>query len=111
MKLSRRAHDFWTRIWRTFLQGAVPVFVVLAIGPFRDLYYDLINIASGHGTVPEAHIDALRSALIAVVAGGLAALGSLVHNWINDYLGKGNGLPLIGKPVDRAIGDAALGEK
>jgi hypothetical protein len=108
--MSQRLRDLLTRVGRTFLQGAVPVFLVTAVGPLRDVYYDLLNVAAGHGTVPEAHVDALRSVLVAVVAGGLVALGSLVHNWINDYLKLGNAIPVIGKPVDRAIGDQALGE-
>jgi hypothetical protein len=38
------------------------------------------------------------------------AIGSLVHNLLNDYAGIAKGTPVIGKPVDRAIGDQALGE-
>ena len=109
--MSRKAKDLLIRVWRTFLQGAIPVFIVTAVGPIRDIFYDIMNVASGHGTVPEPHVDALRAALVAVVAGGLVALGSLVHNWLNDYLGIGNRSALTGKPVDRAIGDAALGER
>src|SRR5689334_22521012 len=108
--MSRKFKDLLTRVWRTFLQGAIPVFLVTAIGPLRDLFYDLLNVASGHGTVPEPHIDALRSALVAVAAGGLVALGSLIHNLLNDYAGVGNSTALFGKPVDRAVGDAMLHE-
>lgn len=110
MNLSQKARDMWVRVWRTFLQGAIPVFLVTAIGPLRDVFYDLMNVASGGGTVPEPHINALRSAIMAVVAGGLVALGSLFHNWLNDYVGVGNKNSLTGKPVDRAIGDEQLGE-
>jgi hypothetical protein len=109
--MSQKFHDLLNRVARTFLQAAVPVFLVTAIGPLRDVFYDLVNAGSGGGRIEPAHVDALRSALFAVVAAGIVALGSLVHNLLNDYANIGNKTPIIGKPVDRTVGDAALGEK
>jgi hypothetical protein len=109
--MSTRLHDLLVRVVRTFLQAAIPVFLVTAWQPLQAIINDLMNAGSGGGSIPEAHVDALRSALIAVVIAGVVAIGSLIHNLLNDYAGIATNTPLIGKPVDRAIGDAQMGEQ
>jgi hypothetical protein len=68
--MSQKAKDLATRVARTFLQAAIPVFLVTAWQPLQAIINDVMNAGSGGGTIPEAHVDALRSALIAVVVAG-----------------------------------------
>lgn len=108
--MSQRASDLWSRVWRTFAQGAAGVFVATYFGPLMDLMRAFTSLGPGDN-LPEIELTLWRNALLAVIAGGFVAVAALLHNWVNDYLGRGNDLPLIGKPIDRAVGDARLGER
>ena len=109
--LSTKAKDLWTRVWRTFAQAALPIFLVTAVGPLRDVWYDLLDWAAGNGgRIQEPHVDALRAALVTVISAGIVAVVALLWNWLNDYLRIGNGSRLTGKPVDTAVGDQVLNE-
>lgn len=109
MKLSRKAKDMLNRVWRTFAQGALGVFGLTYIGPLFDLVQSFVSLGPGD-TLPQVDLTFWRNALLAIVAGGAAAVISLVWNWINDYLGYGTNNTVTGKPLDTAIGDAVLGE-
>ena len=108
--MDQKLHDLLVRVARTFVQGALGIFIATYIGPVMQLLQDVVNAGAG-GDMPEIDLSFWRNALLAIVAGGMIAVVSLVHNLINDYLNKGNDLPMIGKPADRAIGDQVLGDQ
>lgn len=108
--MSRKAKDLWNRVWRTFLQGALGVFALTYFGPFWDLAQSFVSLGPGD-ELPTVDLTFWRNMLLAVIAGGAAALISLAHNAINDYLKKGGTSFVLGKPVDTAVGDQVLGER
>lgn len=109
MNLSRKAKDLWNRTWRTFLQGALAVFIITWIGPLWDLVQSFVSLGPGD-QLPHVDLNIWRNMLFAVVAGGAAGVIAAFWNWGNDYLGIGGTKPIIGKPVDTATGDQVLGE-
>ena len=109
--MSQKMHDLLIRVWRTFLQGAVGAFLLTYAKPLFDLARDFASLGPGDNLPPTPDLNFWRNLLLACFAGGVIALVSLAHNAINDYLGWGNRTALFGKPTDRAIGDAAMGER
>ena len=106
--MSRKLKDMLIRVARTFAQAAIPVFLVTAVGPIQRLWADLINKASGTGNLDTGNVDALRAALVTVIAAGVVACVSLLWNVLNDYLKIGNNWGPVGKPSDTEIGDKVL---
>lgn len=95
--MSLRLRKLIHRVGRAWFQGAIGIFAATYIQPVMKLLNDIVNAGNGGG-MPQIDLVFWRNALLAIVAGGAIAVVSLIHNWINDYLGKGNDLPLIGKP-------------
>lgn len=104
-------HDMLVRVSRTFAQGAIGAFLLTYATPLFKVARDFASLGPGDNLPATPDLNFFRNMLLALFAGGVIACVSLAHNLINDYLGAGNNLPALGKPVDRAIGDAALGEK
>jgi hypothetical protein len=108
--MSRKAKDLLNRVGRTFGQGALGVFALTYAKPLFDLMRSFASLGPGDQLPKYPDLTFWRNMLLALFAGGIIALFSLIHNWINDYLGFGGTKPILGKPVDRALGDQALGE-
>ena len=106
--MSTKLRNVLMRVFRTFCQAAIPVFLVTAVRPLQDLWSNVVNWASGTDNLDTANVDALRAALVTVIAAGLVACFSLVWNLFNDYLRIGNNWALIGKPTDTKIGEKVL---
>jgi len=106
--MSPKLKSLLTRVFRTFLQTAIPVFLITALGPLQDIWADLINWASGTGNFHTENVDALRAALVSVFAAGVVACVSLIWNVLNDYLKIGNNWGIVGKPADTEIGQKVL---
>jgi hypothetical protein len=110
MSMSRKAKDLWNRVWRTFVQGALAVFVITWIKPLFELARSFVSLGPGDNLPPMPDLTFWRNLLLAVFFGGVAALVALFWNWANDYLGIGGTKPILGKPIDTALGDRQLGE-
>lgn len=79
--------DTLNRVRRTFIQGALGIFVATYIGPVMAFLQGIVNAGNG-GAMPEIDLTFWRNAVLAIVAGGVIAVVSLIHNLINDYLTK-----------------------
>lgn len=106
--MSVRFKAILMRVARTFMQAAIPVFLVTAVGPLQRLWADAVNWASGTGNLDTANVDALRAALVTVIAAGIVACVSLAWNVINTYFRIGNNWKILGQPEDTMIGAKVL---
>lgn len=109
MKISARWKDVWTRVWKTFAQGAGGVFFLTYVGPMMTLLRDLTSIGPGDN-LPVIDLTFWRNAIFAVVAGGMAALLSLIWNGFLEWKSAGTTNRLAGMPADQAAGDRNLGQ-
>lgn len=101
----RSLGDALKRAIRTFVQGAVGVLMLTAIGPLNELVTGLV---SGNGHDAKIDLDIWRNIALAAMAGGFIALITFLHNALED---KVDAFPTMLKPVDRDVGDQVLGEQ
>lgn len=77
--------DALKRAARTFVQGAVGIFALAAIGPLNAL---ITGVVSGGGSDVTIDLNLWRNIGLACLAGGVIALVSLLQNAVEDKTGK-----------------------
>ena len=82
-----RNNDTANRVRRTFIQGATGVFLITYVGPLMTLLTSLTRIAPGE-QLPDVDLTFWRNAVVAIFAGGVIAVVSLIQNMLNTWLGK-----------------------
>jgi len=81
--------DWIARVVRTFIQGAVGVFVLTYSATIFKLLRDFASLGPGDNLPPVPDLNFFRNMLLALAAGGVIACGSLIWNGIEELVGKG----------------------
>ena len=81
--------DWLARAVRTFAQGALGIFVLMYSATLFKLLRDFASVGPGDNLPAVPDLNFFRNLVVACFAGGLIALVSLIHNGIEEWLGKG----------------------
>lgn len=84
-----RLPDWAARVIRTFIQGAVGVFVLTWSATIFNLMKDFASIGPGDHLPAVPDLTFWRNLLISLFAGGVIACGSLLWNGVEQWIGKG----------------------
>jgi hypothetical protein len=103
--MDRKWVDGAKRAGRTWVQGAIGFFFLTYLAPLMALLNDIATAGGDNGVI-DWSLTFWSNALLACAAGGFIALIALAQNWLEDA----GMIPTLGKPTDRKVGDAAMGE-
>lgn len=81
--------DWLARVLRTFVQGAVGVFLLTYSATLFKLAQDFASLGPGDELPPLPDLNFVRNMLLALFAGGVIACASLVWNGIEEWSGRG----------------------
>lgn len=84
-----RLPDWVARVIRTFVQGAVGVFILTWSATLFNLLRDFTSLGPGDHLPPVPDLTFWRNMFLSLFAGGIIACASLVWNAIENYTGKG----------------------
>lgn len=81
--------DWLARVLRTFVQGAIGVFVLTYSATIFKLAQDFSSLGPGDELPPLPDLNFLRNMLLALFAGGVIACFSLLWNGLEELTGTG----------------------
>lgn len=81
--------DWIARVIRTFVQGAIGIFILTYSATIFKLVKDFASLGPGDQLPVVPDMNFLRNMLFACAAGGVIACGSLIWNAIENWTGKG----------------------